>query len=182
MHHSLILTPSATITAGGKLRSSSHSSTRLRASFPCWHSRPWRRTMDGPQWAISPISEKVIGVAPGATVIGGMRQTSAVMLLPFLRAGLKPCVVFSGGRPTALGLWAPTDRSKAVGRPFYVADVSAARANTPGARFLACTSSLRRGSSLVDSMQQAAASGGSRHRRLLSHSSVACNPSYATRS
>jgi hypothetical protein len=56
--------------------------------------------MDGPQWATFPISEKVMGVAPGATVFGGLCQTCAVMLLPFLRAGVKPCVVFSEGRPT----------------------------------------------------------------------------------
>lgn len=78
--------------------------------------------MSGPQWA-------------SATVSGGIRQLSAVMLLPFLRTGLTPCVVVPRVVRFAVDLWAPTSRSKAAGRPFYVAGVSAARANTPGARF-----------------------------------------------
>lgn len=90
--------------------------------------------MDGPRGAIFLVSEKAIEVAFGATVSGGMRQTSAVMLLPFLRADLMSCVVSSGVARLAVDLWAPTGRSKAVGRPFYVVGVSAARANTPVVR------------------------------------------------
>ena len=73
--------------------------------------------MDGPQWATFPISEKVMGVAPGATVFGGLRQTCAVMLLPFLRAGLNPAWSFPRVARLALDLWAPTDRSRGEGDP-----------------------------------------------------------------